>query len=410
MLKSLKHLAAEQKSTAILIGVISFGLFLQLTGFIWINDKGIYQTQVYLWLSFPALILAIKHLISQENINRLTAPILIIIIFFCYSITTSLWATDPDVDLAKNSKKTLHTGLYILSIWLIAHHKPQYLNKILILSLIVITAGALATMIYQFGILDRPMQYRAYRLQELGWKGFADFEWPTIAGFYYGAFAICALWFYNSTNDWRKSAFYFICFSILSIYVFFTYARGAWIPLAAASFLLLLLRPNRKIIALAVIAFIALIIVGYLGREILFYEVVERNLTGRPYIWLETWQLIQDKWLLGYGLRADFSVLLPNGFTVIHAHSLYLQTWYETGLIGLLLLIAILVTSTKQGWLHRTNNIDVFALSLIAYTSLIMLVDLHQAISRPDEYWTLIWLPIAIVLRPRKNSANALNI
>jgi O-antigen ligase len=74
--------------------------------------------------------------------------------------------------------------------------------------------------------------------------------------------------------------------------------------------------------------------------------------TGRQVIWDHVLQLIQDAPWLGYGLGA-----VPATYGDVHVydgksiHNLYLQTWYQTGLVGLILLILTL----RQKYMDLTN-------------------------------------------------------
>jgi O-antigen ligase len=87
----------------------------------------------------------------------------------------------------------------------------------------------------------------------------------------------------------------------------------------------------------------------------LFFEGKERLASGRGYIWSRTIPLIKDKLFLGWGpdnfyyafpqndymgkLKFMYSAYMP----VDMAHSMYLQTAVETGVVSLLIFILLIL-------------------------------------------------------------------
>ncbi|MCZ2439690.1 MAG: O-antigen ligase family protein [Burkholderiales bacterium] len=92
------------------------------------------------------------------------------------------------------------------------------------------------------------------------------------------------------------------------------------------------------------------------------------TLTGRTAIWAAVWQQILEQPLLGYGHAAG-KVLIPQiyrtfwGWTATHAHNMWLQTWFTTGLVGVLLLLATLLAQLR--YCLRTR--DLGSLALLAF-------------------------------------------
>ena len=100
-----------------------------------------------------------------------------------------------------------------------------------------------------------------------------------------------------------------------------------------------------------------------LGRMADTFQDIHRASTGRFVIWRESWRLLFEQsplWGIGLGL---FSLVWPpyrapedasGGYFV---HNDYLQIWIESGLPGLLLLLAVLVSAAWVVWrtLRRDN-------------------------------------------------------
>ena len=124
--------------------------------------------------------------------------------------------------------------------------------------------------------------------------------------------------------------------------------------------------------------------------------------------WQQTLELIREHWLLGLGVRAPFSVswegtpleaLNPD---LYQPHNLFLAIWYETGIVGLLLLLAMfgaVVKKLRGLWFAR----EIRYFSCVCFFILLTcLVDRPVLIDRPSAAWVWFWLPLAVALSADK--------
>ena len=85
-------------------------------------------------------------------------------------------------------------------------------------------------------------------------------------------------------------------------------------------------------------------------RNISRSSTVEIRLWG----WQATLEQIREHWLLGYGVRTDLQVPLDDpryieiGEPFWHPHNVFLSMWYQAGLIGLALLLALVVALVRK--------------------------------------------------------------
>ena len=93
-------------------------------------------------------------------------------------------------------------------------------------------------------------------------------------------------------------------------------------------------------------------------------------------------------------------MLLPDGKPSIlnYAHSSFLATLRDGGLVGLLLLLVVyglaLYTAFKMVFtVRRARYLCLFALGVIC-----VLVDTDQIVTRPRELWIILWLPLACLV------------
>ena len=83
--------------------------------------------------------------------------------------------------------------------------------------------------------------------------------------------------------------------------------------------------------------------------KFLMVDVLKKDvtLTGRLNIWQGVLQMVYEKPLLGHGLMDNPQNLFQdfgyNGGLFVHAHSAYLQTLYDGGILTLLAVFALLV-------------------------------------------------------------------
>ncbi|SFT20965.1 O-antigen ligase [Paenibacillus sp. BC26] len=68
----------------------------------------------------------------------------------------------------------------------------------------------------------------------------------------------------------------------------------------------------------------------------------------RRIYWSDSWQLIKQHWLLGYG-GGGWAIVHPPGYFVKYVHQFYLQLWLDVGLLGLLAFVGLVVLVLRSG-------------------------------------------------------------
>ncbi|KRW62280.1 hypothetical protein AO726_02325 [Pseudomonas sp. TTU2014-080ASC] len=97
-----------------------------------------------------------------------------------------------------------------------------------------------------------------------------------------------------------------------------------------------------------------------------------------------------------------------NGFEVVHAHSLYLQLWYEYGIVGISLFVALLLSLLWKGWQCREQPIALLGLALLVFAMVAMISDVYAVFHRPSPYWVIFWFPVGILLGVQRKPATSL--
>jgi O-antigen ligase len=179
---------------------------------------------------------------------------------------------------------------------------------------------------------------------------------------------------------------------VLGPALYFTYSRGAWLALGAGALAAVALAPPRlprpAILAVtaAVVAFLALALVRVGGPVGAYHEFshaaptvkADKNrrlfsLSGssRAQYWHVAWKDVEAHPWLGSGagsFQRRWLRFRPAALPVLDAHSLYLETLAEVGLVGLVLLAGLLGLPLVAAFRARGDPLAVPALAgYVAY-------------------------------------------
>lgn len=378
--------------------LLSIGLFFQLSGFLFNNDDSRQATQVHLLLFAPALALFIKERFSPQTWQQPCSLTFLALIGWVLARATL--ATDADHSTLYWIKLCILIILYIFAITHLSHK-----NKIhtpLLAATILSAAFSWLTLYYQFAFLDKPLNYETVRytgrLSELGWNGFADFSHPIPAGLYYGFFSVILLSLL-AERELNKLQLLLTLAGItgLLLYTLLTFSRGAWFSTLAASLTLLIISPKPRARTLLLIGTFTLLCISAIFWQQIHNEW-RLGTSQRGLIWLNWLHRLPEFWLLGNGAGTEIVYRYPWGDIVHHAHSLYLQLWYEYGIIGITLFLTMLSTLLHKAWTLRELFEARIALAMLTFSIVAMISDIHAVFHRPSVYWIILWLPVGLII------------
>lgn len=155
---------------------------------------------------------------------------------------------------------------------------------------------------------------------------------------------------------------------------------------------------NRLLLMFAVLFGIATVIAllysfGMLGGN------MDRGFIDRIPRWQATWGLISESPLLGGGQLIANQLLLADGSIVEkHAHSAFLATARDGGLIGFLLLVSLLGLALLRAWRAVRMPKTSFYLAFLLLPLVAMLAEVDQLIAEPSYIWVFFWWPLAILM------------
>lgn len=385
------------------MAVLSLGLFIQLSGLLFNNDDSRYATQIHLLLFLPALLLWAAEKFDWDMWRQPSAYLLLGLLGWVL-LRGSLGA-----DSDKPPHYWLKIGLFIL-LYVFSIHRlllAGSLRKPLLAAIVVSALAAWLTLFYQFGVLDKALSYtelRTYgRLSELGWGGFADLSHPIIAGLYFGLFALLLLGLIVEFEPrWPGLIIAYAGLAGLLLYVLLTFSRGAWFATLAGGLVLLLLSPKpraRQLLGLGILILLAMLLIFQTELQ----SELRQGTSQRGPIWHNWLDRLPEFWLYGDGAGKPLVYTYPWGDTVYHAHSLYLQLWYEYGVIGAGLFAALLCALLLKGWQLRRQREARIGLAALVFAVVAMISDIYALFHRPSPYWVIVWLPIGFLIALRRN-------
>lgn len=382
-----------------LVFCLLLGLFIQISGKVWIGSGSARNSQIYIWLLLPTLLFLATYRFSSIKISYSKSDLLWLS-FLLWVASSAFWATDSEHDAFSLAKRGLLIALYLYSIRILITINESFLRNALLAAVAMVAIGALVSLVNQYLVVGRPLSYRAFRIDRSGIGNLADYGWPVAAGIFHGGVSLWALGisFQRQTSS-KIAGFWFLVFSVLALYVYFTFSRGAWFALLAGSVAVILLQKSRRgWIALFIGGAVSLVTFALYWTQLLV-EFEDKQISGRGFIWEYYLEVMKGYWIFGHGLGTPFAYHWPGSDAVSpHAHSLYLQQIYDSGLVSLILLLSALFLLARRAWHYRRNKWICLAVPPLIFALVAMITDVERLFTRPGDYWTVFWLPVAIIL------------
>ncbi|SDP75746.1 O-antigen ligase family protein [Ectopseudomonas guguanensis] len=363
-------------------------LFLLLTGMFWIGDRSLYHKLYYIMGAVPTLIVVC---LCWRRFSFLREePLFLLFIVFSFYVMLSLAWSPGAADYSK-LKHPLYIGMLIVAVAAVGEHDMRRLVQALGLAGGVAALAALASSVAHVAAG-----------QQARFEGFGALYNPLLTSHVYGFFA--ALWLGALLSSSRLRPLKLMMLVILVFLLFQTGSRTPFLALGFCFVWLLVLVADRRIVWLAT----ALGIIAAAGLWLFGANLVERGLSYRPFIWVETWRQIMPALWFGHGYDADIDIVLTDvNVLLADPHNLTLAVVYQTGLIGGALWLAIYAYGFFGAWRLRSSGLVLISSTLLVYGFMAGMTEGGSFMSRPKEHWFLVWIPIAIhlaVLRKIKRS------
>ncbi|MFN3550617.1 MAG: O-antigen ligase family protein [Endomicrobiia bacterium] len=139
-----------------------------------------------------------------------------------------------------------------------------------------------------------------------------------------------------------KKFFYFIIILTCSLALIFTKTRGAWIGCFLGILVISLIKFRDKTLIIIFITILSILIIKP-ARERIVLSFSDPTFSSRDILWKESFNKMKSyRIITGYGIDG-FKIFAEKNFNHFHPHNIFLTTFNDSGIIGILFLILIVV-------------------------------------------------------------------
>lgn len=361
---------------------LPFGFLVLLTGLFWVMERSQYSKSFYLLTVLPALIAAILRPAVLRQLLR--EPVVLAFLALSAWVLLSLIWTASDDSPGSLAKRPLYVFMLFLSCAVMASQDTRLLPTALRIAAIVASVAAVACLVQ-------------FYLQPPAWKrliGTGGLLNPLLTSHLLGFF--CAYWMAAwVTHQERKHWLPFLALIPLAAATLATGSRTPLMALVACmAWLALLTNGRRTVIAVALLG------VAGVGLTILLPEsILQRGLSYRPQIWQAALEQANGFYWLGHGYGSEFQFRIAEIPRVwSDPHNVQIAVLLELGLVGLALWVLMYgLTLWRSLSLREQPGVKVSS-CLVIYGLAAGMTEGSNFLSRPNENWFLIWIPLAILI------------
>ncbi len=397
-------LIAKQLSfRRIALAFAGLAILVLLVGRFWWFDSGSAWASVIRGCLLIALVAGAVAWLKEQNEIKPSPLLGVVFVFLLYLSANSLLVAE-DMQMLRR----LLVIMALLVVVCIIGKREAFWFQLLAVSVVAGAGYALVSLVHNYVIGNLPLGYREARLSGTGFAGVAEFGNTIVAGLNYGFCLIAAAWLFFVTRSKGVRVLWLFCLMTLAIYLYFTFARTSWVAaMIGVALVAWLMLPARERWFLIGATAIVAAIVGVLGYDALAYEFGTRGVTYRDEIWEAVISRMDGHWWFGHGIGAPLAgISIAGGLNIVHnTHNLYLEVLYQTGLVGLSLLMAMMAGIVWR-LLRSDERLAVLWLAVFVAMAAVMLVELRSFIGSPNLVWIWFWLPLGGALALGRRDAN----
>jgi len=359
---------------------VSYTLF--LAGFFYVPNA----VDLYKFYSVAVLLPALLLLPWGVRLLQGNLLFLLVIGYLGYMLLTPAWGDHFEWRVYFNDLRlALYVVVFVVATVLLRQHWPRPFAVMLrCISLLVAVAALISLVLW-------------YRDPSAGPRliGIGILENPNPSGYVYAVFAVMNLAYVleRQGRPWLR-VLHALAVLSLCVFVLFSYSRGALLALVAACLVFFIGRFSRNAVVVMVVLAVSIFMVYHYFPQV--DAALDRGIGARPDIWRIVLSRIAEAPLLGHGYLTDQFVQVRG--TGLFAHNAYLASLRDGGLVGGLLMLAMLGMACFQAWRVGRGSGDYRYLALLVLALVCMSFDTDRLLTRPRELWLVLWWPLALVL------------
>jgi O-antigen ligase len=209
--------------------------------------------------------------------------------------------------------------------------------------------------------------------------------------------------------DRRLRIAYAALVALAGVTTLLTFSRGGWLALAAVAVGLAISHQRRWLLlgGLAIAAVVVALIPAIHQRIALEFQITGTSqLGGRVALWKVSLKMLESHWLLGAGIAGYAQRVsihdLPYQIAQIYPHNIVLDFWSETGLLGAIAFIALVVVAIAVAWKGWRSAPPEWRPIQLGVLLALAAIAVHGMVDNPYwkndlafEFWTLVALSLA---------------
>lgn len=356
------------------------GYLVLLTGLFWVPDGSLYTKFYYAFLAAPSLLAILLAPAQMKAVLR--DPVILSFLAFSLWLLISMSWSRADDGVGSLAKRPLYVFMLFVGCALIAIKREELLLKALRVGAAI---GALAALINVAWFLHNA----APGARLIGTGALRN---PLLTSHVLGF--LCAYWIAawlsrSERRDWLPAVMALPLLAALLT----TGSRTPLMGLTLTCFWMLLMSGQRAVYLIAALPLVAS--ATYLvAPEI----ILQRGTSFRPELWSDAWRQAGEHLWLGAGYNSKFEFHIQGMRYLLHdPHNVELAVLLELGLIGLGLWTIMYIFALHRCLRLRALPQFQIASALLIYGLCAGLTEGGNYLSRPNESWFLIWIPLALL-------------
>ena len=388
-LSSIRDSALLYRAMLLGYGLFFIGFFLTPAAL-----ENYHQGFYYTGLALIGLILVPRGL----TVLRGNAVFWLLSAYLLYMAASGFWSEvfHLDPEAAKRTVKTLQRAFYIIVFLLltaaIRDRDPRGFDRML---MVVCLAAAVSS------VITLLLWYSEHPFPESRVWGFSLVRWTIFAAYSFGVFAVLSVYFMIRSETRWLTMVLGAAFLTLFTYVWLSQSRMALgATLIGVAVVAMGSRSRDRVWVLLLVGLVvgvtSVLLIPDTGDHVL-----SRGWSFRPAIWSAYLDRAMDSPIFGEGIltdRRNYVYAPPLDGVVPDAHSAYLGTLRDGGLVGFALLLGCFAAALWRGVASISRSASYLSLALALEVMAFIATDTDRLITRTGGPWIFLWLPLALIM------------
>jgi O-antigen ligase len=385
--KQLKHYFLPASYAILMLGFFLFPSSKSISNFF------------YLAVVAPFAILIIMKKVNLRSLF-FSRTFLLVSIYLVYMFCTLFWADNLGLsDLSKYGRRVLYILIFLGVTIHLTRSYPTLLKGLIMVLCGIAAIVAIATVLFF---------YRQHPFPGTRLFGYGLLHMPFKAASIYGIIVLACVYIILTQHSTPVRLAYLGLLLVSFSYMLLAQSRSSLLALVSAMIVWQLSvwmfhredkgnRRNKVLIALiAIFAASAVLFMAYPG---LFEAVFLRGYSPhRLELWGKLLARVEESPWFGHGLTASPRTEISYGRILFHPHSVFVGTLLYGGTVGLLLLVAVVVSALWQGFGRGRQPINLVAAAMVLYGTVCIGLNGNMLIHHVKPFWLFFWFPVALVI------------